>query len=98
MLCRAGRKHQPDGLLHILLSQPGGGDGPEEAIWHENEKQARLLANLASGKELGRENRKAITSESQVTPYSKLVQLLGKNLTNVFVAQPIGLLKVLCHH
>lgn len=59
----------------------------------ENEKRSKQLANLASEKEIRRENRKAITSESQVTPYSKLVELLGKNQQiNLFVAQLMPLL------
>lgn len=78
-LCRVGLSENISlTVSSTYSSQPGGGDGPEEAIWHENEKRAKLLANLASGKEIGRENRKPISSESQVTPYSKLVQLLGK--------------------
>lgn len=103
MLYRAVRKHQPDGLFCSLppmyFSQPGAVNGPEEAIWHENGKQTKCLVNLASEEEIWRENRKAITSESQVTPYSKLAELLGKkNQTqiNLFVAQLMPLLKVLC--
>lgn len=88
----------PDALLYILLIQPEGRDGPEDAIRQENEKQAKLLANLASEKEIGRENRKTITSEHPVTPYSKLVHLLGKSQVNLFVVQLKGLLKVVCHH
>lgn len=82
----------------MLFFQPGGGDGPGEAIWHKYEKQAKLLVNLASEKEIGRESRKAITSERQITPYANLVQLLGKILTNLSITQLIGLLKVLSHH
>lgn len=76
----------------------GEGYGPGEAIWRTDEKQAKLLVNLASEKEIGRESRKAITSERQITPYANLVQLLGKILTNLFIPQLIGLLKVLSHH
>lgn len=86
MLYRAVRKHQPDGLFCSLppmyFSQPGAVNGPEEAIWHENGKQTKCLVNLASEEEIWRENRKAITSESQVTPYSKLAELLGKKKPN----------------
>lgn len=87
-LCRAGllanisHTASSAGWPHVLLSWPGGEDRPEEAIWLENEKRAKQLANLASEKEIWRENRKAITSESQVSPYSKLVELLGKKNKN----------------
>lgn len=65
----------------MYFSQPGAADGAEEAIWHENGKQTKCLVNVASEKEIWRENRKAITSESQVSPHSKLAELFKKKKT-----------------